>query len=857
MLGRTRFFLLFILLALSLSLYAQRSYFVDGYHGGIYGHYPMWVTGFMLDKLAAHPEWRLGLEIEPETWDTVKLKDPGGYARFAKIVRDKRIEFTNPTYAQPYSYNISGESLIRQFEYGMRKMADHFGDISYTTYAVEEPCFTSSLPQLLKQFGFKYAVLKCPNTCWGGYTAGYGGELVNWIGPEGTSILTVPRYASEALEENSTWQTTAWNNSSSFLQAAYTQGIENPVGMCYQDAGWKNGPWLGYGENIKNNSTYVTWKEYIEEVSSGETEDNWHLSQEDILVNLMWGSQTLQRIAQGVRNSENKIVMAEKISAMAHIDNNHRSSGDDEKEAWRNLMMAQHHDSWIVPYNSLTKEQTWEQAVRSWTNTTNRLSDDMIKEAVHSYRTGDYPKGDDLGYIRVFNTVGAKRSEAVCIALPLTFQDKDIALYTSNNEELPCLIENKGGTLWVVFKPTLADFGYATYALRKSGQVTILDEQRVQFDREGNCVIENDMYKMVLDKSKGGIITSLMAKHAGNKEFVDQEAAYGFGELSGHFYDEGRFFSSNESEAKITLLEDNAFLIKVKVEGYIASHPFTQIITLVAGQQRIDFDLTVDWQSNVGIGEYKQEHNWTDNRRAYTDDRYKLKVMFPNSLQGGKLYKNAPFDVCESKQENTFFGKWDEIKHNVILHWVDLVQEEHQYGLALLSDHTTSYLYSSDYPLSLTAQYSGVGLWGMDYKITEALHMRYALIPHIGMWNEALISTQSTYWNEPLLGVYESNLRVEDRFFVSSDRSGLEITAMKMEDEAVLLRLFNAEGTSGPQKITLGFPVESLEEVLLSGEKVKRIEMVQDAGKQLFFIEIPRFGIKTVRIKKKSIIDVN
>ena len=22
----------------------------------------------------------------------------------------------------------------------------------------------------------------CPNTCWGGYTAAYGGELVNWVG---------------------------------------------------------------------------------------------------------------------------------------------------------------------------------------------------------------------------------------------------------------------------------------------------------------------------------------------------------------------------------------------------------------------------------------------------------------------------------------------------------------------------------------------------------------------------------------------------------------------------------------------------------------------------------------------------
>jgi hypothetical protein len=73
-------------------------------------------------------------------------------------------------------------------------------------------------------------------------------------------------------------------------------------------AGWKNGPWLGSGKNTKNNSIYMTWRDYIENVSIGKTDDNWSFSQEDIHVNLMWGSQVLQKIAQEVRASENRIV---------------------------------------------------------------------------------------------------------------------------------------------------------------------------------------------------------------------------------------------------------------------------------------------------------------------------------------------------------------------------------------------------------------------------------------------------------------------------------------------------------------------------------------------------------------------
>ena len=149
----------------------------------------------------------------------------------------------------------------------MRKLRSHFPGIEFVTYAVEEPCFTSCLPQLLRSFGFRYASLKCPNTCWGGYMAPFGGETVDWTGPDGTSIRTVPRYASERLEEHSVWQTTAWGNGTEYLEDCRRQGIAHPVGMCYQDAGWKFGPWIGSGDSIRNGSRYVTWRGYFEQVA--------------------------------------------------------------------------------------------------------------------------------------------------------------------------------------------------------------------------------------------------------------------------------------------------------------------------------------------------------------------------------------------------------------------------------------------------------------------------------------------------------------------------------------------------------------------------------------------------------------
>jgi len=187
--GRTLLFIQLIMVGFSSQAIAQKALYIDGYHGGIWGHYPDWNTRFMADQLISHPRWNINIEIEPETWDRAMVTDPSAYQDFRKLFAEGRIEYVNPSYAQGYLFNISGESIIRQFRYGIQKLRQHFPNAVFSTYSSEEPCFTSSLPQILKSFGFRYASLKNPNTCFGGYTRAHGGELVNWTGPDGTSPL--------------------------------------------------------------------------------------------------------------------------------------------------------------------------------------------------------------------------------------------------------------------------------------------------------------------------------------------------------------------------------------------------------------------------------------------------------------------------------------------------------------------------------------------------------------------------------------------------------------------------------------------------------------------------------------------
>ncbi len=856
------------------------TYFVDGYHGGIYGHYPVeWKTQFIVDKVQENPQWRIGLEIEPETWDTVRVRTPQAYEAFVKMMQGGHAEFTNPTYAQPYCYNVTGESLIRQFRYGIAKLRNHFPGITFTTYAAEEPCFTSCLPAVLKGFGFKYASLKCPNTCWGGYMAAYGGQLVNWIGPDGTSILTVPRYACEELEAKSVWQTTAWGNSRKYLDACRRAGIENPVGMTYQDAGWRNGPWLKDGRG----SVYTLWTDYIANHTDPSKATDYRMPQDDVLVNLMWGGQVLQRIAQQVRQAENRMLMAEKMGAIAMLATKGGRTKDKSTEpdraaideAWRQLMLAQHHDSWIVPYNGLWHFGTWADAIGQWTNFAVGAADGEMARLASAVTPGDRVM------VKVFNTQGIARTEVVQVELPDGWGDSGVALSGRDGKTLESYIvepnksfddiKNNKVKRLLTFKATVPPLGYATYRLsrvaREEEKVIAPAAPRGEEGKE--IVLENDRVRLIFDLGRGGTVKSLILKDERRKdgktkdksgvdgmEYAAAEGDYAMGELRGYFYDEDCFRSSTETPARVTAVTDSPLGKSVTIEGEIAGHPFTQTYAIASGSSRVDCDLRIDWQGNPGIGEYKERH-WNHDRRAFCDDRYKLLVLFPTSFAQSALTKDAPFDVCRSRNENTFFSRWSEIKHNIILNWVDVTggnsgagsrEPEGGIGLGILTDHTTSYVHGADHPLGLTLQYTGQGLWGRNYPVKGPTQVRFAIVPH-GADGVAAMENAADEFNEPLQAFVcggDNEPSVASLCEISAP--GYRVSSAANENGTLALRLYNSHADQ-PAKVSVSLPGAEVLETDLMGENPSAVEAKEERKSVTFTADMPRHGFRTFAVR--------
>lgn len=802
-----------LLTAAAQESFAQQPYFIDGYHGGVYGHYPAGYTRFINSQLQANPNWKINLEIEPETWDMVKTREPEAYTVFQQLFADQsnngRIEYVNPAYGQSYLYTSSGESMIRQFSYGIQKVREHFPDARFTTYSSEEPCFTSALPQVLRSFGFKYASLKNPNTCWGGYTRAFGGELVNWQGPDGSRLLTVPRYSSEALLPNSTWQTTAWNNSKEYLTSARAAGIANPVGMCLQDAGWRNGPWL------KDNAQYETWRNYIGNVAGKTNVPSWRLSQEDIQVSLVWGAQVLQRIARQVRAAENKLIAAEKYAAITALYDHVAWPQQQLDTAWKSLLLAQHHDCWIVPYNG-SKGDTWIDKVQHWTGNTIAVSESILQQ-----------NNKGAAFIRVLNTTARRREEWI---------------------DLPGghwkVTDSKGRqvqTAQRAVKVSVPPMGFSIYRLQQ-----ITGTEKDNRPEAGRYLLETDLYRVEIDPAKGGVITSLVVKATG-KEMVDAKSNRGFNELRGYFYQEGAWRSSMDTVAVIRITENNKARVSAEINGFIAGHPFTQQLTLTNGQRRIDMKVTINWKGNPGIGAYSQANNYSTEsyHKAFYNDSCKLQVLFPLHLSQQKLSKDAPFDVTDSRLENTFFSSWDSIKNNVILHWADVT--DGNAGLALFTDHTTSYVHGKDYPLGLTLQYAGRALWGRNYDITGPTEVSYAIVPHKGNWETGGISNEEARWCEPLQVVSATGGKDFSLLSVADDH--WQVSALQIDGKDLLIRLYNAGGNNGQQQLSFNGKAAQAVIEQLDGQAVETLQQRQAAGKTIIRLAIPRFGIRTIRLK--------
>lgn len=856
-------------------------YFIDGYHGGIKAGLRDGTCRDIIQALKNDPEWNVTLDIEPITWDYVKREDPTAFEALKQYLLDKgskpRVEITAGSYAQPYGWVIGGESNIRHLTRGREIVEKDFSGIRMDTYAVQEPCWTSAMPQILKSLGFKCAVLK-DSTAWAGVTTGVDAEVLNWVGPDGTSIPAVPRYACEDL--GSTCYIESFGGELDYVEKCIAHGIKHPVGTCIQDFGWKAVPWLKHGTTVydissgnlerkqvdlkdrKDRIEYVTWREYMETVASKPVQ-NWKFTQEDILCALPWGEKTLQTLARQVRSTENKALIAEKLSALSSILAGTTYPKVKLQDAWDQLLLAEHHDAWIcATYNVGRNNWAWKVAAETWT------ADDLFDKVIAASRESLANVGGGTGnnstmWLRVYNTLGVPRNDLVSLVMPSYPGAHGFRVYNSTGKEVvaqttPTWGYNDGtiNCANLLIRADVPSMGFSTYRIEPVKEAPPNLGAHAKTEDDGSVMIDSDLYKIKIDSSKGGVIASLYAKDL-KKEFCSSSDERKFNEYRGYFITEKQWLSSIDSPAKVTILENGPIRVRLQIDGKVGRHPYRTLMTVIQGQRRVDLNVAFDFGDETWVGDpFDLEPNQMVNSRhkSFYNDKWKLQAFFPTDLSNQTIYKNSAYDVCQSRYEDTFYDSWDKIKNNIILNWVDTYSAEDNMGLAIFSDHTTSYNHGKDHPLSLTMAWGWqAGFWWGKCPLKGRQEIGYAILPHSGKWDQAGLSNECGQWCEPFqtqLLASKPKTGTESRSLIQVSGKGVEVPTMLVDGRDLLARLFNAEGANSVYIVTLASKASEVDQVELDGKFIKKLAVEKSsAGQCSTKLSIPRFGLRTLRFK--------
>ncbi|MGO4109808.1 glycoside hydrolase family 38 C-terminal domain-containing protein [Paenibacillus sp. YAF4_2] len=841
----------------------KKAYFVDGYHGGIKGHMPLGSWADVIRRLEENPAWKLCLDIEPISWEALRRTDPRSYDAIKSHLLDNadRVEMVAGSYAQPYGWVIGGESNIRHLIRGKEIIHKHFPGIIIDTYATQEPCWSSSYPQILRSLGYKRAVLKNPGTGWGGYASGTNYEMVLWVGPDGSSIPCVPRYACEELLN--CWESEAGYMKPEFVDKCIAQGITNPVGSFLQDLGWQARPWLE-ADYIQN----VTWREYIDEIAAKPSEE-WHFTQEDIRCTLPWGEGTLQRMSREVRSAEQAVLAAEKLASIASMLGGYSYPTDKLREAWDQLLLSQHHDAWICATTRVGRDQwAWQAGAQSWM--AERIANEIRDQAMDSICPESNDDGSGAhGYgIRVFNTAGIVRKELVEIEIPAAGLTNFILVKDAEGKQIPSQIvptrvSPEDGSLYackLLFEAEPPAMGYRDYVIEHLKQAASETDAYPKQDdnhasvvvHDDHAVITTDLYKIHIDSTRGGVITALFDREQ-NRSIASPDRP--FNEFTGYLISEARWASSTESPVVVNVKENGPLRVVIEMKGTFADTDYVTTLSVAKGRRTIDFHVRFHFKSDTWIGdpwEIAPENRSTERRKSHHNTRSKLQARFPIALSNGKLYKNSAFDVTESRHSNTYYERWDEIKHNIILNWVDVYDEQSNSGLAIFSDHTTDYSHGEDEPLALTLGWSGEGgFWWGKRPLQDVQEMHYAILPHSDRWDLAGIPQESQRWTEPLLPVHIrlSSNNAQDMSLLQVTDPSIEISSMQRDGEDILVRLYNSSLECSSFSVMIGADSCDVTAAELDGKHKEALQrMILPDGRSKVSLTLPCHGLATLRI---------
>ena len=734
------------------------------------------------------------------------------YDRIKERVKDGRWEVIGGMYVEPDCNLISGESFVRQLQFGREFARREFGTTSSVCWLPDVFGIAWFIPQILKRAGFRFLITNKP-VIWND-TNEFPHNTFWWEGPDGSRILAHLPATHFGASIDADVMLTNWNEYKQ--KVACNEAIYN-----YGYADGRGGPNRAdvlTGRRYKNmpgmpQSLFTHGQEAFERIEANvESLPVW---KDELYLETHRGTYTTQaRLKKNNRKAEILYRNAEAMSALASMLGG-SYPGEDLHEGWKLILKNQFHD--ILPGSHVT--QAFHDALKDYEAVFEK-GNQALTSAL-SYIGSQI--SSDSAAVAVFNMQPWERTDVVDAEFK-TASDASFKIVDANGNSVPfqVLSQDDGRVRVLIEARHVPPMGYTVYRLVE-GQSDVGTPFIVHDES-----IENDFFQVRFDEQ--GTISGIYDKK--NDCQVIEEGKQGnqfqlFEDVPGRYaaWDIVPMYKDREFEVppveRSEIVESGAVRLVLRQERGFMNSKMVQKIILYRSLPRIDFETEIEWGER---------------------DRL-LKTGFLVNVNAMRATYDTSYGYIERPTHaNT---SWDAAKFEVCGHlWADL--SEGDYGVSLLNDCKYGYdIFDNRMRLTL--------LRGPQYPDPTAdlgYHsFTYSLYPHRGDWRQAETPRRAWELNDPLMAIPIAggggNLQSTGSF-LSIDRDHVMISALRMAEkgDGLILRLYEDQNRRGAVNVTFFHPPSRATECDPYENEIGQAEVVSDSLR----FDIKPFEVRTFKL---------
>jgi len=779
--------------------------------------WPLWRTrqkaahtfSTALRLMELYPEYHFTAST-PQLYAFVKQDYPELYTQIKQRIAEGRWEAIGGMWLEADCNIPSGESLVRQFVFGMRFFADEFGIRDRVLWLPDVFGYSAALPQILRGCGID--TFMTTKISWNQFNR-MPFDTFRWRGIDGSEVLThfvtTPNPPNNFYTYNGPMQPAdvigAWRE--------YRQKDINDELLYLM--GWGDG---GGGSTTEQLETVrrLTDMPGMPQVRHGSATDYFARLHErvdaeprlptwvgELYLEYHRGTYTSQAwIKQANRRAEQLYHDAEFLDAWAVTNGDYRSQREQLRTGWELILLNQFHD--ILPGSSIA--EVYRDAAIQFEEIM-RIGR-AVRDAALAHITSDAP-------LLAVNTLGWERTDPLVVPQE---QAKDIDALS----QLPtqAVTQLDGQSALLVGGLQVPSYGWADATQTKP---TDTEQLYITAGR-----LENQFFRIEIDAH--GEISALYDKRYGRDvvpdgaranqlvAFEDRPLNYDAWDIDIYFEEKPYPLQNLES---IEVVEEGPLRGGVEIIRRWLSSTIRQRILVYRDLPRIDFVTEIDWH----------EHQLL------------LKTAFPLALNIQRATHEIQFGAVERPtHRNT---SWDRARFETCAQrWVDL--SEGDYGVALLNDSKYGYD-THGHVVRLTLLKSGIS---PDPNADQGLHrFTYALLPHGGDWRTGEVVRRAAELNSPLLA-YRPAQKVQQPAlycFVSCDTPHVMLDTIKVAEDGddLIVRLYETQNQRGPVMLKFAQKITSAEECNLLEEHVHNVHCDGSTIK----VTIQPFEIKTFRVR--------